>query len=293
MKQTEEPEERLNPLNDYLFFKVMGEKGDEKQLISFLNAVLAKTRTVPIAAVEIVENKTFTAEIIGSKASILDIRAVLEDETRVNIEVQLRNYGNMDKRSLFYWGNEFIRGIDQGDNYRDLPKVIAINIVDFEYLPAGSFHTTFHLWEDTQRDLLLTDALEIHFLDMVKFRALEEKDIKGNPLHRWLTWLDKDSPDKVVKEIVHMDKAIESAQARAAYVSSDKEALRAYQMRKMAQLDLNSGLSYALREGEKKGEQKGEQKEKKKIAHNLKALGIPIGQIAQATGLSEAEIGRL
>jgi hypothetical protein len=37
------PPERLDPLNDYLFFKVMGEKGDETQLLGFLNAVLDRT----------------------------------------------------------------------------------------------------------------------------------------------------------------------------------------------------------------------------------------------------------
>ena len=33
------PSGRLNPLNDYLFCKVMGEKGSEVQLLGFLNAV--------------------------------------------------------------------------------------------------------------------------------------------------------------------------------------------------------------------------------------------------------------
>jgi predicted transposase/invertase (TIGR01784 family) len=83
-----------------------------------------------------------------------------------------------------------------------------------------------------------------------------------------------------------MDKGGGCAEEFALYLSNDMEALRAYQMRKMAQLDLNSGLSYASSEGEKKGDQKRQQK----IARNLKALGIPIGLIAQATELSEAEI---
>ena len=33
--------ERFNPLNDYLFLKVMGEKDAEEQCLAFLNAVLA------------------------------------------------------------------------------------------------------------------------------------------------------------------------------------------------------------------------------------------------------------
>jgi hypothetical protein len=39
--------ERFNPLNDYLFLKIMGEEGDEEQLLAFLNAVLADSRQTP------------------------------------------------------------------------------------------------------------------------------------------------------------------------------------------------------------------------------------------------------
>ncbi|MDR0586872.1 MAG: Rpn family recombination-promoting nuclease/putative transposase [Treponema sp.] len=98
--------ERLNPLNDYIFLKIMGEKGDEEQLLAFLNAVLERKGTYAIESVEIIENRTITAEVIGDKTSILDVRARTAAGERVNIEVQLRNLGNMDRRSLFYsqWG---------------------------------------------------------------------------------------------------------------------------------------------------------------------------------------------
>jgi hypothetical protein len=56
---------RLNLLNDYLFLKVMGEKGDEEQLLGFLNAVLRRTGKDRLVQVEILENKTFTPEVIG------------------------------------------------------------------------------------------------------------------------------------------------------------------------------------------------------------------------------------
>jgi hypothetical protein len=48
-----EPFARFNPLNDYLFLKVMGEKGDEPQLLGFLNAVLGRSGKKPIESVEI------------------------------------------------------------------------------------------------------------------------------------------------------------------------------------------------------------------------------------------------
>jgi predicted transposase/invertase (TIGR01784 family) len=228
----------------------------------------------------------FTAEVIGDKSSILDIRAVLEDGTRVNIEVQLRNLGNMDRRSLFYWSREYTKSLEAGQDYLELPNVVAINIVNFEFFPAGDFHTSFHLREDRDRELVLTDALEIHFVDMVKFKGVGEKDIKNDPLQRWLAWLDQDSPADLVEEVEKMDRAIQKAAARVEYIAKDKEALRAYEMRQMALSDWTSGINHARREGIKAGE---EQKAAE-IARNSKALGIPLEQIVQITGLTEAQI---
>jgi hypothetical protein len=128
--------ERLNPLNDFMFVAMMGEPGDEDQLLAFLNAVLKRTRKDPLVSVEIIENRTITAEILGDKTSILDVRAKAWDGTRVNIEVQLKNLGNMDRRSLFYWSRDYTRNIEAGDDYVKLPNVIAINIVNKEALRA-------------------------------------------------------------------------------------------------------------------------------------------------------------
>ena len=302
----EKPAERLNPLNDYLFVKVMGEKGDEEQLLGFLNAVLRRTGKDHLVSVEILENKAFTAEVIGDKSSILDLRAVLEDNTKVNIEVQLRNLGNMDRRSLFYWSREYTKSLEAGQDYLELPNVVAINIVNFEFFPAGDFHTSFHLREDRDTELVLTEALEIHFLDMVKFKAIGEKDIRNDPLQRWLAWLDQDSPAGLVEEAIKMDRAIQKAEARVAHISKDKDALRAYEMRQMALSDWTSGINYARREGIKegiktgiqkgiktgiqKGIKTGEEQKAVEIARNLKTLGVPLEQIAQSTGLTEAQI---
>ncbi|MDR3201219.1 MAG: Rpn family recombination-promoting nuclease/putative transposase [Spirochaetales bacterium] len=280
-ENTDKPAERLNLLNDFLFFKVMGEKGDEEQLIGFLNAVLRRTGKDKIVSVEIIENKTFPAEVIGDKTSVLDIRAKLEDSTRVNVEVQLRNLGNMDRRSLFYWSREYSKGLTAGQDYRELPNVIAINIINFEFIPMGNFHTSFHLWEDSEKSFMLTDALEIHFIDMVKFRALEKKDIRNDPLHRWLSYFDKDSPREIVEEVVKMDTAIKKAEEKVSYVSQDKEALRAYEMREMALSDYTSGINHAKRETSRE------------IAQRLKALGVPVEQIAAGTGIPASDIEKM
>ena len=182
--------ERLNPLNDYLFLKLMGEEGDEEQCLAFLNAVLGSKSKKPVTLVKILENKTFTAEVIGEKSSILDVRVETDSGEKVNIEVQLRDLHNMEKRTLLHWGREFTKGISAGDDYRELPKVITINIVNFDNIKLDDFHTCFHLWEDDHHDYMLTDVLEIHFINMVKFRKLKTGDIANNLLERWLPSVD-------------------------------------------------------------------------------------------------------
>ena len=93
--------ESLNPLNDFLFLKLMGEKGSEVQCLAFLNAVLG-AKSNPINLIKILENRTITADVIGEKASILDVRAETDTGEKINIEVQLKDLHNMEKRSLFY-----------------------------------------------------------------------------------------------------------------------------------------------------------------------------------------------
>jgi len=78
-----------------------------------------------------------------------------------------------------------------------------------------------------------------------------------------------------------MDAAIYKANERMTFLANDKEVLRLYNMRKMAQIDYNSGMKKA------KNERSIE------IARNLLEMDMPCEQIAKATGLSLEEISNL
>ena len=272
---------RFNPLNDYLFYKVFGVPGAEKQLLGFLNAVLGRSGKKIINSVEIMENNSIAADIISGKSCVLDVRAILEDGTKVNIEVQLRNEHNMDRRSLFYWSRMYSENVKKGHEYHKFPDAIAINIVDFDFPADGSFHSCFHLREDAQPELILTSALEIHFINMVRWRKIKNKDI-CNPLHRWLVWFDETSPPELIEEVVRMDVAIMTAEDEKLYFSQDENERDLYRRRLLATMDYNSGMNYAREEGIREG--------KKEIAGKLKQLGSSIEQIAEITGLTSDEI---
>ena len=265
---------KFNPLNDFLFYKVMGEKGSEPQLIGFLNAVLCRSGRSVIESLEILEKKTFVKDLFEGKSCTLDVRATLSDKTKVNIEVQLDNEYNMDRRSLFYWSKLYIDGFEKGGDYRELPDVIAVNIVNFCFPKDGSTHTCFRLREETDPKIILTTALEIHFVSMIKYKKQMEKKMDlENPLNRWLAWFDTGSPPELAEEVIGMDSAIMAANEKLELVMQDEAARELYEMQQKAEWDWTSGLNGARREG------------KLEIARNALVEGISIDLIQKITGL--------
>lgn len=272
---------KVKPLNDFIFKKVFGEKGNEDILIAFINAVLKRTKKELIVEVEIIENKQLTKELILDKTGIIDVRAKTLKGENIDIEVQLTDQGNMDKRTLFYWGKMYLENIKQGQDYTSLEKVITINILDFEFLGTENYQSSFHLWEDIEKDYMLTDVVEIHFLELPKFRNKKDKDYRENAIERWLMFLEKDISETTLKELMSLDTAIEKAEQKIEYLSSDEEAMRIYYERERSLHERANMISSA------------EERKAVEIAKNLLNMNIPVEQIALATGLTEEEINKI
>lgn len=128
---------------------------------------------------------------------------------------------------------------------------------------------------------MLTDALEIHFIDVKKFNDLPKKDIENDSLHRWLTFFDQNISEDLLKELMDMDAAIYKANEKMTFLANDKEVLRLYNMREMAQIDYNSGMK------------KVRDERSIEIARNMKADGEPVEKIVRYTGLTKENIENL
>lgn len=283
---------RLKPLNDFIFKKLFGQKGNEDILISFLNAILKRTNKEPITEIEIIDNKELTKELLEDKTGIIDVRAKTSRGEEIDIEVQLTDQGNMEKRTLFYWSKLYIDNIGHGDDYRKLSKVIAINIVDFDFLETKGYHSSFHLWEDIDKNYMLTDMVEIHFIEMTKFRRKQNKDFKENVVERWLAFLEKDIPETTLKELMRMEPAIEKAEKKLEYLSSDKETLSIYWERERALHERANMINTAEERGFNKGIEQGIEKGKMQVAISLLDL-LDDETIAAKTGLDLDTVKKL
>ena len=217
----------------------------------------------------------FNKENQEDKRSILDVHAQLEDGSRVNIEIQLNNKHDMEKRTLYYWSKMYSSQMKEGMDYGELCKTITINIVNFRYLShIHNYHSTFQLYEREQK-LLLTDMLEIHFMELPKL------------LIKWRNREVDPREDQVLK------KAMDEWER----VSQDPEVLLAYEARRKALLDEKSALKRAEKLGEEKGKQIGEEiGEKKgiiKVALSMIQKGLDNQTIAEFTNLTPEEIDKL
>ena len=113
----------------------------------------------------------------------MDITAKLNNNVMVNIEIQVENEYNIVERSLFYWSGMYYTNLLKGKNYNTSMKTIVIVIMNFECFKEGDFHEIARVKRDTE-NLLLTDKLELHYIQLPKFRKKCKKLSSG--LDYWL-----------------------------------------------------------------------------------------------------------
>jgi predicted transposase/invertase (TIGR01784 family) len=128
---------------------------------------------------------------------------------------------------------------------------------------------------------------------MVQYRKQRKKIQLDDPLNRWLVWLDVGSPPELIEEVIKMDSAIQAANERMIYVTGDKEAMRAYEMRQMALSDYTSSINYAREEGFSKGRTEGRAEGILEIARKMKEMGDSIEKIQIVTGLPQETIEQM
>lgn len=267
----------LDPKMDFIFKSIFGNEKEKSVLLSFLNSAIKSES--PLVDVEL-RNVEITKEAIEDKNSRLDVKAVADDGTIINVEIQLRNEYNMPKRTLYYWSKLYSEQLKEGENYLNLNRTICINILNFiQFKETQNYHSIFKIIEEKE-NIVLNKDLEIHFLELPKLVEFRVDD----PLSGWGMFLKEPSSD-IVEEAEETVKEIKLAKKKLYVISSDEDEREKYRMREKARLDAASALATA----ELKGKVEGERLAKLSIAKSLLGI-IPNELIAEKTGLSIEEI---
>lgn len=161
--------ELLNPKNDYVFKRIFGHVGNEEITKQLLGTILKDE----INEITVDENPILEKDLLDDKVGVIDIHAKINKETDVDIEMQIVDKYNAEKRIMFYWSLLYTKQIQAGEDYAKLNKTIAVLIVDYELESLKKIPKNFTRWqirEEEYSTVILTDVLEICIIELEKVK---------------------------------------------------------------------------------------------------------------------------
>ena len=165
--------------NDYMF-KVafqMDEAILRSLLCSLLDLTPAEIRSI------VIKNTLVPGATIEDKDTILDIRLILNNNSLINLEMQIKNEGNWPERSLCYLCRAF-DNLDKGAPYLDVMPAHHIGILNFS-LPhvQKQFYSHYYMINETTQEIF-SDKLRLSVLNLTQTALATEHD-RQSGLTRW------------------------------------------------------------------------------------------------------------
>ncbi|MCL2605542.1 MAG: Rpn family recombination-promoting nuclease/putative transposase [Defluviitaleaceae bacterium] len=264
----------LSPLSDIIFKLLFGSENSVDILTDFLLAVLDLS---PNEYDEIaISNPFLLQEYKGGKLGILDVKLKLKSGKILNIEVQVDPMPFMESRILFYVSKMITEQINEGEPYEKIKRVISIIITDHPLIKGSNkYHHHFGLY-DLESKVLLTDALEVHTLEIPKARKVNE-DTEKTELLNWMKFLDAKTEEEL-HMLAQKSPALKKATVRLIELSADEKARDIYEAEMRRQRDYNTRERGAVitRETE--------------IINNALAMNMSIEDIMKLTGKTYDDI---
>ena len=280
----------LDPKIDYVFKRIFGYIGNEEITKGLISSIIQKE----ISNIELDNNPILEKDLLDDKVGILDIRAKIENKINCNIEMQIVDRKNIEKRILYYWSKLYNMNIKAGKDYENLEKVIVILITDYEIdslKEIKKYETKWNIREEEYQKVILTEVMEFYIIELPKYEKYKDKT-ENEKLNKWIKFIKEPGGIEMGD-----DKEIKKAKEVLEEISQDKRERYLAELREKYILDQkaieDAGYDKGLREGMTQGIAQGKKEEKKKIAKNLLKINMTIEQIEKATGLTKEEIERL
>lgn len=269
---------KYKPTNDYMFSRVFGDSDCREILKNFLQSILTD---IQIVSIDSVKQAHLDAVTIKKKFSRMDILATLNNNIKVNIEMQMDNNYNTIDRSLYYAEKLSIKDLEAKQDYTDIPKTIGIWILDYNLFEEDApFHEITRLRRDYNYKIL-TDKLEMHYILLPKFKK-KCKHI-SSALEQWLTFIINDD----LEEIKNMDnELIQNAESKLELLNNDEKAKEIAEMLIDAERNERSALANARQEGHAEGIAQ----EKIEVVKKMLEKNLNIDLIVDITGINKEEI---
>lgn len=289
--------DKISPRVDIAFKKIFGVEENKDLLISLINSIVGEEDQVSgVTLLNPYNPKNFRQD----KLSILDIKAEGVDGKRFNIEIQISDDADYDKRALYYWAKLYTEQLKLAEDYSTLSKAIGIHILNFISIPSvEKYHNVFHITEKDSGLLYFKD-LELHTIELKKFCSHSNEELSDlvvkvrTSLDLWSAFLTRhdllkiDSLPQGLND-VNLKKAITVLDV----MNFSPEEREAYEEHlKWLRIEANT-LKKAEAKGKAEGKAKGKAEEKKEIALAMLAEVSDLNFISKITKLTVEEINKL
>ena len=240
-----------------------------------------------VTNIKLDNNTILERDLLDDKICILDIRTKIDNIINCNIEMQIVDRKDIEKRLLFYWIKLYSLNIKSGQDYENLEKCIAILILDYNLKSLNEIDKYLTKWsirEENFSHIVLTDVMEIYIIELPKFNKFQaDTDSK---LNSWLKFINN-------PRMVNMDKSnIELNRAKKVLeeISNDKRERYLAELREKYIMDQKAIEGAGYDKGLEAGIQQGKKEKTIDIAKKMKSKNVDINFISQVTGLTVIEI---
>ena len=282
-------------MKDDIMFKAFFSKiGNEVYLKSLLSSILGQD----IKIKRVIHDARLEQLAKENKYGVLDLDVELENKEIINVEMQLRNYNNIEERTTFYASKKITEQLSPKQTYEDIKKVIVIAILDYSFIDLPEYITDTVRVAKKHRQYELNNEVEYIYIELDKFR--KQNPNMTEPLNQWLAFLDMERGD-LLEMAMEENEQIKDAVKSYNELTGDDEVKRLTEVRLMAQLEEQAALASArargeeegLKQGKEEGLKQGEKESKQKMAKKLLKLNRPIEEIMEVTELTKEELEKI
>lgn len=157
--------------NDYLFRATF--QRNKTALLGLVCSLLG-LKPEEVLSVDIL-NPIELGRSINDKDFFLDIRVLLNNNTYVNIEMQIMNFHNFPERSLGYLCRSFDH-LNKGQDYQDTKSVVQVCFLDFTLFPdTPEFNASYSLMNQ-KNYRIYSDKMHLIVIDLTQIDLSTEED---------------------------------------------------------------------------------------------------------------------
>ena len=284
-----EDELQITLTNDYAFKRLLGSEENKPLLQDLLECILDLSPE-DVSKLELMD-KELTKEDLSDKTGILDVKLRLKNGSVIDIEIQSSWNVSFVKRTLFYWAKMYTSDFKAGESYDSLHKCIAINIIA-ETFPLNSAVHSLYLLQEKEKHTMLTDVLEIHFLDLQAAKREKEEgqeESKRSKLINWLKFIGTSDKEERAM-IATTSPVLQLLNEKVNVLSLSPVERKLYESRMKLKSDIATISEAQYSAGVEQGKSLGLAEGKLEIAKTMLSMGYSLSDICKISGLSQAEV---